>query len=183
MKGLSYKYKIYALLAAIVAASLIFFVFIYGWMNQRNQAMADSTAAKNQEYAEAVAEQHSYELGKQDLITLQSKSLQPDDLFSQDTKVVKEIKTLETLAHALGIEFTLQVSGTAKTAPKLAKATGQIHVVPYTIVLEGDFEKIVNFIETAEHLNFVTQTKAFTITALDSGATRAALSSEFYIKP
>ncbi len=183
MKGLTYKYKIYALSAAVGAAALVFFLFIYSWMNSRNQVLSDAVAVKNQEYAEVLAEQQSYELGKKDLVALQSKPLQPGDLFSQDTKVVKEIKTLETLADSLGVDFTLEVSGTIKTAPKLKTATGQLYAVSYTVILEGPFDKVVNFIESTEHLNFVTQTKALSLGVMEEGGVRATLSSEFYIKP
>ena len=182
MKRTSYKYKIYGLLAAVVVVVLIFFVFVYGWMNKKTAALADAVAVKNQEYSQVLAEQKSYELGKKDLAALQTKQLQPDDLFSQDTKVVKEIKTLETLAHSLGIDFILEVSGTVKTAPKLAKSAGPIYTVPYTVTLEGPFDKVVNFVESTEHLAFVTQTKSLSISVTDAGKTRAILSSEFYIK-
>jgi hypothetical protein len=183
MKGFSYKYKIYALVAAVIVAVLIFFLFVYGWMDGRNETVAAAVAAKNQEYAEVQAEEQSYELGKKDLVTLQSKPFQPADLFSQDTKVVKEIKTLETLAGTLGVRFSLNVSGTIKDAPKLPGVSSTLYTVPYTVTLEGPFDKIVNFIETTEHLNFVTQTKALSLGASEGGGTQATLTSEFFIKP
>lgn len=183
MAGMSYKYKIYTLLAGVAVVALFFFLFVYNWMDGKNQALADAVSIKNQEYAEVLAEQQSYEFGQKDLTTLEDKPLQPDDLFSQDTKVVKEIKTLETLAQTLQLEFTLQIAGTIKTAPKLPKASGQLYLVPYTITVEGAFDKIVNFIETAENLNFVTQTKNVVVGAGENGRVRANLTSEFYIKP
>jgi hypothetical protein len=183
MAGMSYKYKIYTLLAVIAVVALVFFLFIYSWMDGKNQALADAVAIKNQEYAEVLAEQQSYEFGQKDLTALAEKPLQPDDLFSQDTKVVKEIKTLETLAQTLGLEFTLQIAGTIQTAVKLPKASGQLYLVPYTVTVEGPFDKLVNYIETAENLNFVTQTKNLVIGAGESGRVRATLTSEFYIKP
>lgn len=163
--------------------ALVFFFFVYKWVESKNQAVADAVAVKNQEHAEVLAEQQSYEFGKRDLVALAAKPLQPDDLFSQDTKVVKEIKTLEALAQGLGIELTLQISGTIKTAPKLAGSTAQLYTVPYTVTLVGPFDKIVNFVESSEHLNFVTQTKAVAVGVASPSTVRATLTSEFYIKP
>jgi len=183
MKKTSAKYKIYGLIVVILVIAGVFFGFVYGWMDGKNEALGQALADKNQEFAEVFAEQQSYELGKKDLTTLESKPFQPDDLFSQDTKVVKEIKTLETLAAGLGIDFTLQVSGTVKTAPKLSKATAQLYTVTYTVILEGPFDKIVNYIETTEHLNFVTSTRAVKMEAAEDGNARATLTSDFYIKP
>ncbi len=183
MNKYSAKYKIYGLIGTMLVLAGIFFGFVYGWMDRKNEAVATALAVKNQEFAEVFAEQQSYELGKRDLVTLESKPFQPDDLFSEDTKVVKEIKTLETLAQGLELSFTLQVSGSVKTAPKLSNATGQLYTVPYTVILEGPFDKITNYIQTTEHLNFVTSTKAVKIEASDGGQTQATLTSEFYIKP
>jgi hypothetical protein len=183
MNKSSAKYKIYGLIVVMLIVTGIFFGFVYGWMDGKNAVIGQALADKNQEFAEVFAEQQSYELGKKDLVTLEAKPFQPDDLFSQDTKVVKEIKTLETLAQGLELSFTLRVSGTVKTAPKLAKATAQLYTVPYTVILEGPFDKITNYIETTEHLNFVTATKTIRVEATEGGQTRATLASEFYIKP
>jgi len=183
MKGFSYKYKIYVLIAAVVMAALVFFGLIYGWVARSNEAVANGLTAKNQEYAEVLAEEQSYELGKKDLVTLQSKQLQPADLFSQDTKVVKEINTLETLAGSLGVKFNLSVSGTVKDAPKVPGVSSTLYTVPYTVTLEGPFDKVINFIETTEHLNFVTQTNALSMGPDDKGGVQATLTSAFFIKP
>jgi hypothetical protein len=183
MKPLSYKYKIYFLAAGTVVLAIIFFFFVYGSMNNRNQALADAMAKKEQEHEEVLAEQKSYESGKKDLETLQLKPFHPDDLFSQDTKVVKEIQTLEALGKNLGISFSLKVSGSASTATKLPKAAGQVLAVPYTMVVEGPFDKITNFVEATEHLPFITQVKNIQVSALSNTTVRATLFSEFYIKP
>lgn len=137
MSNFSYKYKIYTVIGGVMVLTLIFFLFVYGSMNSHNDTLAIAVAAKNQEYQEVLAEQQSYELGKKDLESLKSKPFQPSDLFSQDTKVVKEVKTLESIAQGLGVEFTMQVSGTIKTAPKLTQASAQIFIVPYVMILEG----------------------------------------------
>jgi hypothetical protein len=165
----------------MIAAVLFFGV--YGNMNTRNQALAEQAAKKNKEYEEVLAEQKSYELGKRDIETLQIKPVHPNELFSQDTKVVKEIQVLESLAKNLGLNLTLRVSGSAKTAPKLTKATSQIQAVPNSLIVEGPFDKIINFVESVERAPFIAPVKNLAITALPSGSLRAILYPEFYIIP
>ncbi len=183
MNTMSYKTKIYMAIVLVVLLCLIFFFFIYGRMNASNQALAESVAAKRQDHEDVLAEQKSYEQGKQDLAALAKKKLQPADLFSQDTKVVKEIKTLEAISHNLGLKFTLQVTGTSKNAIVLPKSTAKIATIPYNMVLEGPFDKTLNFVEATQHLPFITQIDKISMSGSATGTVFTTLSAEFYIKP
>jgi Tfp pilus assembly protein PilO len=180
---MSYKYKMYSLIAVVLVLALLFFFWLYPMMNAKNQVLADEARAKNKEYTDVLAEQQSYELGKKDLQTLKNKQVQPEELFSQDTKLVKEIEALEQLAQRLGLKFSLQVSGSAKNAPKLTKATAQLNSVPYTMNVEGEFDKVIQFTQSLEHMQFVTQAKVVNVIALSLSQVRLTMNAEFYIKP
>jgi hypothetical protein len=182
MTPLSYKYRIYIAVTLFAIFAIGLFLFGYDIFGNRNAVLAQALTAKTKEYDELEQEQRSFELGQRDLKTLESKPFQPDELFSKDTKVVKEIKTLETIAAEQGIDFKLQVSGTSKDAKKVEKTKRELFAVPYTVTLEGSYEAVMKFMESIEHLNFATHVTGVSINALKGDQVRAVLTAQFYIK-
>lgn len=182
MKKLGYRFKIVILLVVFSLFTFGMFAMGYDIFAGRNQSLADSAAQRRLEYDVLVREQKIFEQGKKDLAELESKPYPPEELFSKDTKVVKEIKLLEDTAARYGVSLTLSVSGTAKTAPKVGGVTGDLVLVPYTVTLEGAFENLMKYVQESEHLPFVTYTKVMTINALPNGNSRMVLNSDFYIK-
>ena len=164
----------------VIAAAM--FLFGFGLLEGRNAAVGAEVTAKKQEYDQLLQEQKSYQAGKNDLATLKTKSVQPEDLFSQDTHVVREIKALEDLSKAGGLDMVLQVAGTAKEAQPLKNASGKLYIVPYTLVLTGPFDKVLNFIDNTEHLDFVTSVRTLTIAAQKGNVVKVSISADFYIK-
>lgn len=179
---LGYKPKIVILVAAFSIFAFGMFTIGYDTLDNLNQALADSAAQRRLEYEVLVREQRTFEQGKKDLGELVKKPYPPEELFSRDTKVVKEIKLLEETAARFNVDLKLTVSGTAKTAPKVPGVSGELVLVPYVVNLEGSFENLMKYVQESEHLPFVTYTKKFTISALPDGNARMTLNSEFYIK-
>lgn len=182
MKKLSYKYKIIILAIAFILLNVCMFTFGYGILETRNRALADTASQRHLELDVLQREQKSFEQGKKDLTALDKKDYPPDELFSKDTKVVKEIQILEDTAHKFGVDLTLSISGTTKTAVRAPDTSGELYTVPYTVTLKGSFTGVMQYIETAEHLPFVTQTNKVTISATEDNQVSAVLAATFYIK-
>ncbi len=176
------RIKLFIVIVAFAVFAALMFSYGYGIIENRNQGRLDLVNQKNLEYEVLLKEQKNFEQGKKDIEALNSKAFPPQDLFSKDTKVVKEIRDLEEYANRYDLEMELKVSGTSKTAIKVPGVTSELLLFPYTVTVTGAFNNIMQYIEAVEHATFITQTKAVDFTSLESGLTRAELSSEFYLK-
>jgi Tfp pilus assembly protein PilO len=182
MSNLSYRHKIYITSIILVALALVFFWLVFPRVQKSNAAISGKLFERNKEYQVLLSEQRSFEQGKRDLASFESKPYKPDQLFSRDTSLVNEIKTLEERSSALGLNFVMNVSGTAESAPKVPGTQGSIYNIPYTATVTGSFDNIVTFINYMEHLPFITHTKVLTFTAQSEGGLKATLSANFFIK-
>jgi Tfp pilus assembly protein PilO len=182
MMQLTSQMKIILVLVGFAIFAILMFLFGYKIMAGRNQAIADTVAQRRLELEVLQREQVSFEQGKKDLARLADATYKPDELFSHDTKVVKEIQQLETAAHRYNVELDLQVSGTAATAKRVDGTSGELYVIPYTINLTGSFDNTALFMQVAERLPFITHAKELSITVGAKDEAKTVISSEFYIK-
>lgn len=181
--------KTIVVLVGFLIFAILMFLFGYAIIGDRNRALADTIAQQRVQLESLQREQKSFEQGKKDLAELQKSIYPPDDLFSRDTKLVKEIQGLEDLALKYNLELSITLSGNIKTATKATGVTGELYVIPYSIYLTGDPANVMEFIQMTEHLTFITRIQNVSISAVagtGSGGSkdgvRAVLSSEFYIK-
>jgi len=182
MTKFSYKYKIIVAGIAFVLFALGMFMYGYNILDGRNEALADAAMQRAAELEMLRREQKSFEQGKRDLANLERRTLPPEELFSRDTKVVKEIRALEEIAARFGLTFKLSIAGSTKSAVLVPGAASELYVIPYTATLEGSYDELNNYLQEAEHLPFATHTTKVALSALEGGNVRAILSSEFYIK-
>ena len=182
MKGITNKLKIILTCAIFIIFAAGMLLLGYGVMANRNQAIADMIALRRVELESLKREQKSFEQGKKDLAQLEASEHPPAELFSRDTKVVKEIQQLESAAQQFDLDLKISVTGTTKTAILVPNTNGELYSVPYNITLNGTFGSIVKFMQTAERLPFITHAKAVSINAFEKDQATAVLSSEFYIK-
>jgi hypothetical protein len=178
---MKYKSKIYLVTFIFFVIAAIMFLFVFGRLHDRNARLAAQVAAQRQTLEQLLQEQRSFTQGKKDLETLKTKPTQPDDLFSRDTRVVKEIKTLEDLSATYALDMNLQVSGTAKDAQKVKSST-QLLFVPYSLTVTGPFDKVLAFLDSSEHLSFISPVKTLTLSAQQEGIVKTTLTADFYIK-
>ena len=169
----------------VIIGFAIFAVFMfwlgYSILGSRTQSIADSITQRRIELGLLQREQKSFEEGKKDLAELNKSAYPPEDLFSRDTKVVKEIQQLESTAQKFGLEMSLSVSGTAESAVKVEGTAGELYAVPYTLTLTGPASNALLFMQSAEHLPFVTHVKDISISSV-AEKTHTTISSVFYIK-
>ncbi len=178
---MSYKSKIYIVIAGFVLLTLIMFLFVFGKLQERNLRLSTDVANQRRTLEQLAQEQKSYEQGKRDIESLAGKNIQPDELFSRDTRLVKEITTLEDLSQAYSLEMNMQIAGTAKDGQK-TKSSSEILSIPYTLTLTGPFDKVLSFLDSTENLQFITPVKTIAISAQKGGVVKATISADFYIK-
>jgi Tfp pilus assembly protein PilO len=176
-----HKSKIITGIAVWLVITLALFLYGFRILDHSNQTLADQLLAQKNSYRQLEAEQRSYQLGKKDLEALAQKSYQPSDFFSNDTKLVKEITSLEALAGDYGLDFRLQVSGTIDSAIKSPGAAGPIVLVPFSISVSGPFAKVVDFMDQTEHLAFILHVKALSVSAADKGNVATVMSGNFFL--
>lgn len=111
-----------------------------------------------------------------------AKTNQPDIFFTRDIALVGEIQVLENLSQKYNVQ--MQLSGVSGTINNLSKASTvtPLAMVPYGISLSGDFVQVVNFIESLEHLSFVTNVTTLTLTSGNNNNVNAGLSANFYLR-
>ena len=106
---------------------------------------------------------------------------QPQDFFSNDLHLVREIQDLEAAGRDSDVTLTLTVAGKVAAAAR-APTVADIYIIPYTMQVRGQFSAVVQFLERVEHLAFITQVKALSINAVQQGEVNAVLTATFYIK-
>jgi Tfp pilus assembly protein PilO len=175
-------YKIYLTLAFWVGLSAFMFFYGFNVLGSVNvRAAADISRQKSQLLA-LQAQQQSYLLSQRDLQQMQAEKVQPEDFFSVDITLVKEIQTLEDLGKSLGVNLTLGgISGIVSPLPK-GKSEVELYTLPYSISVSGTLEKTVDFIETLEHLGFITTLNSLSLSSSADGTVSASMGANFYIR-
>lgn len=182
MPKLTYRTKLFIVVITFAIFAGVMFTFGYGILESRNTARLDLVNKQNLELEVLKREQKNFEQGQIDLASLDKKTYPPADLFSKDTKVVKEIRVLEELADRYKLDLSLSISGSTKNAIKAPGVGSDLFIVPYVVSVEGTFNNILNYIASTEHTNFVTHTQEVQMSSIGEGKTRATITSQFYLK-
>lgn len=182
MKKLSAKNKIILLLLAWLILTAAMFSQFFKILDSQNQATLDSMAQERKDLVRLQDQDASYKKAQADLQELAGKNYQPEIFFTSDISLVNEIQALENLATKYNLK--MQLSGVAGTIGTLANAgtITPIGIVPYGIALNGDFYEVINFIESLEHLSFITNPTDLSIRAADNGNVSASMTANFYLK-
>lgn len=176
------QYKIYIAIGIFLIISGFLSGYFFKLIDRSSNVIAESIQKKSVELKGLEAEQRSYEAGKKDLEKLKSLTMRPEDLFSRDTRLVKEIQTFELLANQNNLQVTLSISGSAADAQKLAKSTSNIFVIPYTMSVVGKYSEVIKFLDEMEHVPFVTHITNLQINTVTENNIRATLAGNFFIK-
>jgi hypothetical protein len=181
-KRLSYKLKIFILLGIVILFLLGMFVMGFQVMALRNDKLIDDLSAQTLELEILKREQQSVLQGQKDLAELEKASYPPERLFSNDTNLVNEIQQLESEASTYGLSLNIAISGSTKTAVKLKGTKGELYIIPYVATLRGDFNNVMKFIQSMEHMSSVTHANQISLSTNLEEGTVATINSEFYLK-
>lgn len=177
----SSKNKIFLLAGVYVAGCLTLFLYGFKLLDAGNAATAQALIDQRKQLNDLQTEQRNFQLGNQDLETLEQKPNHPDNFFSKDVRVVNEIKILEALGRDTKVNFTLAVSGTVQSGGKTPGVNSDILSIPYSLTLSGPFANVAAFLEQMENLSFVTQAKTIAISSSGKGPVNASVSATFFI--
>ena len=118
---------------------------------------------------------------EQDLDKLSKEQVQPEQLFTSDLKLVREIQEIEKIAaQTNNDQMKLSLSGTAEKAPAYPGASG-LSQIPFTITLTGSFPDALRFIEGLENTYFVAPINAVSFTLVE-GKVNTTIISNFIIR-
>lgn len=179
---LNARNKIYILITAFIIVCGVLFGYGFNIFQKASESIALRIYEKAKEFKALEAEQRSYEAGKIDLAKLEKMDFKPRDLFSQDTRLVKEIKSLEALADENNLELTVSISGTSAETKKVKESNSNIYLFPYSMTLIGKYSDLIKFTQEVEHASFVTYIDNISIAAIGENSVRAILNASFYIK-
>jgi len=176
------KNKIIVLFIVWLCVSASMFLWLFKILDGVNQATLNSMAQDRANLVVLQAQDQSYKQAQTDLKQLAAKTNQPDNFFTSDIALVGEIQVLENLSQKYNVQ--MQLSGVSGTINNLSKASTvtPLAMVPYGISLSGDFVQVVNFIESLEHLSFVTNVTTLTLTSGNNNNVNAGLSANFYLR-
>jgi hypothetical protein len=179
----SSKNKIYLLCVAWVAGCVIMFLYVFKILDNSNQKLVDSFADQQQSLEVLQSQQESYKQANADLAKVQTEKYEPQDLFSQDITLVDELKTLETLSKKANVNMTLSgISGTVKGAQRAPTESG-LFQIPYTILITGTLNDCVSFLQSLEHVKFVTTVPSLTLNSGTNNSVSINMTGFLYIRP
>lgn len=128
------------------------------------------------------AQAASLEKMRQDLDTQKKEKVQASDLFSGDLDLVNEIKKMEDNAAKSGVKLTLTIPESADKAKPLKSSVSGLYVVPYTLLVDGDFPSYLKFVKYMENSFFVSPFNGMNLTVKEELGFEGLMQGNFYIK-
>jgi hypothetical protein len=175
------KNKIYFGSMVLLVMCVSMFGYVFKKLSASNQVLIEQLNVSKKEEAKLKDEQESFIRAQNDLAKLARESIKPQNFFSQDISLVKEIERLEQIAGNVGVTMTLTgISGTLKTATK-ATTRSEIYQIPYNLRLEGSLDGVVAFMEYLENLEYITSVGTVGLSTSDNLSVIANLTANFYL--
>jgi hypothetical protein len=106
-KQLTKKQKFAISIAVWLITTLGMFFYCLPVQHKGNLAIIETVKTLSVKEQGLLAEKNSYLQAKQALEDLAKLEIQPENFFSKNITLVKEIKKLESIASELGVEFAL----------------------------------------------------------------------------
>ncbi|MEZ4180382.1 MAG: hypothetical protein R3B41_02630 [Candidatus Doudnabacteria bacterium] len=182
MSQLSAKSKVIILLVGFVIFAVLMFFLVYPYFDKRNKDILAQINTKKLDLIILEREQKNFKQARTDIEDLRSKDYPPQELFSRDTKVVKEIKVLEGIANDYNLDFSLQVNGGVEDFKPVEGLTSELFIVPYSVTLEGAYNNVLKYLGSAQKTSFINHTTVVSIRAIEDGLVEAIIESNFYLQ-
>lgn len=176
---LSAKNKIVILCVIWATLSMSMFFIFFKILDNKNKAALEGMAKDREDLVMLQSESESYKKAQADLDQIKKEEIQPEDFFSKDTTLVKEIQILEGLNNKYGTQVTF--SGISGLVGPSSGSTALMEV-PYSITIVGSLANGVDLIENFENLSFITKAHGISFTSSGDGKVYINLMSNFYIR-
>ncbi len=176
-----YQNKLLSSSAIFGLIALAFFLFVFPFQkNMINNSLLKLLETKKQ-VQELRQEQKNVQLAKEDLAEISQRTLQPEDFFSRDTTLVREIANIEKITEDLDLDATLAVSGTAKNGLRVEESKDLLGI-PYSINLSGRYQDLVKFMEYMENSANLVSMRSVSLNVASGNLVSASIAGAFYIK-
>lgn len=174
-------HKIY--LTLLVWLALTVGAFFYGFPTLADGLVKLQTSHQAQidTRDKLVAQAKALEKMKKDLEALKKESIQSQDFFTSDTKLVNEIKHIEGIAQNTKTALTISISGSADKAAAAPDTKSKLAIVPYTISLEGAFPDTINFLKYLENSYFISPVNGLSINSDGTDIVTTKILTNFFI--
>ncbi len=181
MNKTSAKIRVYAALTVWLLLCVSMFGYFFNLLDNSNEQLVFAIQKERKQLAQAQGEEKSYQLASQDLSTVAAAQYQPTDFFSKDVTLVKEIETLENLSTAYNIQMSISgVAGTVETLPS-AQTKSPLLIVPATVGITGSFSDCIAFLQSVEHLSFITTVTSLNANSASNNQVNMQIGLNFYI--
>jgi hypothetical protein len=126
-------------------------------------------------------EELSAKIAKSDFSRIGNRAKEIQDLFPPREELVIFIERLESIASTFQSDFSIVITdaqeieekSTTPLAPySIVPGLKEIEVIPYNILLEGDFESVIKFLQTLENQAFYSEIGAMSLrSGVNQGST------------
>ena len=182
MKNTSTRNKLFALIALWVILTAAMFMYFFKILDNSNQLVISSIADQEKTLTQLSSERDTYVQGQKDLDEMAKNVEQPENFFTTDVTLVRELQTLEQWANRLNVRLELSgLSGTVKGAT-LVGNDGNVVTVPYSMTITGPFTKVVDYLQVLENLDFITTVTSLNMASGAGDEVTANIGALFYIR-
>ncbi len=182
MVKFSSKKKIYVFGVLWLGLCVLMPARFFKILDGQNQASLGRISEQRREVWLLEAEQDSFNKAKQDLQALAAQEYQAENFFTQEPKFVNELRVLESLGKQFGVIMeTSGFSGILRNAQK-AKTRNEIFVLPYSLTVQGPFEKVMALLEVLENLDFVNHVSAVNLSAAAGDSVSLSMAVSLYLR-
>lgn len=164
-----------------LVVTVALFVYGFSFFDEKTLAVQTDLTTAKAELSKLKAEQQAVKLAKQDLETVKTKNIQPEDFFKKDTTLVDQVQQLEQMSKKYDLDFQLGLSGTISNGTP-AKGIEGIVVIPFNVSVGGSLQNVEKFIESFEHMPYIVYQNSLNITAAAHNQVNAQMSANFFIR-
>ena len=204
MSELTAKQKLIAIIAGgILLFVVVLFLIIKPLINDLSR-LHEEVQQRKDTLNRLVIEERSYISARDDLVRIQSRTQEIEDLFPPKEELVRFIEQLESIADTFGSDFSITITdaeedfnSTRKTEEKkeytVVPGLKKIEVIPYNFRLSGDFSSIVKFLQALENQPFFSEIEALALSSevkksqeiggvVRTGRVQASVRAAFYAR-
>lgn len=182
MENAKYQTKLVVSSVGFVLLIVVVFLFVFPLQKGKIDGNLTELLESKKVVLELRQEQRNTEIAAEDLREMGRNKIQPEEFFSRDTTLVREISYLEDLSSRLGLDMTLTVSGLASKGIKV-QDTKNLVAIPFSLRVGGQYVDLAKFLEHLENAKYLVSVRSVSLSAGPDSSTSANLSGVFYLKP
>jgi len=164
----SARKKLYMILGGGLIVLALMFFFVIKPISDDLTIIHGEIDSQNQVLDQLLLETMSAEYAKSDFSKIGSRAGEIERLFPSRVELVSFVERLESIADTFDNDFSIVITDAQdieetsgrppeKEAYQTVPGLREVEVIPYNILLTGDFEAIVQFLQTLENQPFYSE--------------------------